>query len=198
MASTDASARVAPMTAKRESSAVDVKPPPARSPKDQSRPFIKPLLKSHRDLQRPPFDCVALVLQGGGALGAFQAGVYQGLVEANLHPDWVAGISIGAINAALIAGNAPEARLEKLRAFWEQVTTQLLIRPVRRRPLLAARRYRSRLAQPIARRSDPVRGCSRLFQAAHSAAVPRAAGYGRGHQLVRHVAVAEHAGAARR
>src|SRR5262249_25709339 len=129
MASTDASARVAPMTAKREPSAVDVKPPTARSPKDQSRPFIKPLLKSHRDLQRPPFDCVALVLQGGGALGAFQAGVYQGLVEANLHPDWVAGISIGAINAALIAGNAPEARLEKLRGFWEQVTTQLLFDP---------------------------------------------------------------------
>ena len=94
MTSTDASARVAPLTAKRESSPVDAKPPSARSPKDQSRSFIKPLLKSHRELQRPPFDCVALVLQGGGALGAFQAGVYQGLVEANLHPDWVAGISI--------------------------------------------------------------------------------------------------------
>jgi len=129
MTSTDASARVAPLTAKRESSAVDVKAPSPRSPKDQSRPFIKPLLKSHRDLKRPPFDCIALVLQGGGALGAFQAGVYQGLAEANLHPDWVAGISIGAINAALIAGNAPEARLEKLRAFWEQVTTQLLFDP---------------------------------------------------------------------
>jgi predicted acylesterase/phospholipase RssA len=129
MTSTDASARVAPLTAKRESSPVDVKPPSAHSPKDQSRPFIKPLLKSHRELKRPPFDCIALVLQGGGALGAFQAGVYQGLVEANLHPDWVAGISIGAINAALIAGNAPEARLEKLRAFWEQATTQLLFDP---------------------------------------------------------------------
>jgi NTE family protein len=128
MTSTDAPARVAPLTAKRESSPVDAKPS-TRSPKDQSRPFIKPLLKSHRDLTRPPFDCIALVLQGGGALGAFQAGVYQGLTEANLHPDWIAGISIGAINAALIAGNAPEARLEKLRAFWEQVTTQLLFDP---------------------------------------------------------------------
>ena len=77
MTSTDASARVAPLTAKRESSPVDAKPPSARLPKDQSRSFIKPLLKSHRELQRPPFDCVALVLQGGGALGAFQAGVYQ-------------------------------------------------------------------------------------------------------------------------
>src|SRR5262249_19328359 len=128
MTSTDAPARVAPLTAKRESSPVDAKPS-TRPPKDQSRPFIKPLLKSHRDLTRPPFDCIALVLQGGGALGAFQAGVYQGLTEANLHPDWIAGISIGAINAALIAGNAPEARLEKLRAFWEQVTTQLLFDP---------------------------------------------------------------------
>src|SRR5260370_15516453 len=129
MTSTDASARLALLTAKRESSPVDAKPPSAHSPKDQRRSFIKPLLKSHRELQRPPFDCIALVLQGGGALGAFQAGVYQGLVEANLHPDWVAGISISAINAALIAGNAPEARLEKLRAFWEQITTQLLFDP---------------------------------------------------------------------
>src|SRR5262249_54261052 len=150
MASTDASARVAPMTAKRESSAVDVKPPPARSPKDQSRPFIKPLLKSHRDLQRPPFDCVALVLQGGGALGAFQAGVYQGLVEANLHPDWVAGISIGAINAALIAGNAPEARLEKLaRAHHgeRRASTRLSGRRGGGRTLLG---WRARLQHPAA------------------------------------------------
>src|SRR5258708_14738405 len=117
MPSTDASARPGLLTANRESSPVDVKPRSARSPKDQSRSFIKPLLKSHRELTRPPFDCIALVLQGGGALGAFQAGVYQGLAEANLHPDWVAGISIGAINAALIARNSPEARLEKPRAL---------------------------------------------------------------------------------
>src|SRR3954453_47917 len=83
---------------------------------------IAPLHKDHRHLERPPFECIALVLQGGGALGAFQAGVYQAMAEANLHPDWVAGISIGAINAALIAGNPPEQRIDKLRAFWEQVT----------------------------------------------------------------------------
>lgn len=71
---------------------------------------------------RPPFDCIALLLQGGGALGAYQGGVYQALTEANLHPDWVAGISIGAINAALIAGNPPETRVEKLRRFWETLT----------------------------------------------------------------------------
>ncbi len=63
-----------------------------------------------------------MLLQGGGALGCYQAGVYQALAEAGLHPDWVAGISIGAINSALIMGNAPEKRVEALRAFWETVT----------------------------------------------------------------------------
>jgi NTE family protein len=75
---------------------------------------------------RPPFECIALLLQGGGALGAYQAGVYQGLAEANIEPDWVAGISIGAINCALIAGNPPELRLERLRKFWNLVTTDPL------------------------------------------------------------------------
>ncbi len=129
MMPTNAPTRVAPLTGKREAAPVDVKERSTPSPKDISRHFVKPLLKSHRDLPRPAFNCIALVLQGGGALGAFQAGVYQALAEANLHPDWVAGISIGAINAALIAGNPPETRLEKLRAFWEQVTTQLLFDP---------------------------------------------------------------------
>ena len=54
---------------------------------------------------RPPFECIALVLQGGGALGAYQAGVYQALDEAGLDPDWISGISIGAFNSAIIAGN---------------------------------------------------------------------------------------------
>jgi NTE family protein len=67
-----------------------------------------------------------LLLQGGGALGAYQAGVYEALAEAGLHPDWVAGISIGAINSALIAGNPPEQRVEKLRRFWEHITTDAL------------------------------------------------------------------------
>ncbi|MBV9079106.1 MAG: patatin-like phospholipase family protein, partial [Methylobacteriaceae bacterium] len=68
-----------------------------------------------------PFGQTVLVLQGGGALGAYQAGVYEALHEAGLEPDWVIGTSIGAINAALIAGNAPEARLERLRRFWREV-----------------------------------------------------------------------------
>jgi len=67
-------------------------------------------------------DRVALVLQGGGALGAYQAGVYQALHEAGMEPDWVSGVSIGAINAAIIAGNEPRARLDRLREFWERIT----------------------------------------------------------------------------
>ena len=63
-----------------------------------------------------------LVLQGGGALGAYQFGVYQALHEVGMEPDWVIGTSIGAINAALIAGNPPEHRLERMAAFWDRVT----------------------------------------------------------------------------
>jgi NTE family protein len=69
-------------------------------------------------------DKVALVLQGGGALGAYQAGIYQALHEAGLEPDSVAGVSIGGINAAIIAGNPPERRVERLREFWEAVTAR--------------------------------------------------------------------------
>ena len=64
---------------------------------------------------------VVLVLQGGGALGAYQAGVYQALHEAGIEPDWVIGTSIGAINGALIAGNTAEHRLDRLREFWKRV-----------------------------------------------------------------------------
>jgi NTE family protein len=75
---------------------------------------------------RTPFEQVALLLQGGGALGSYQAGVYQALAEADLHPDWVAGISIGAINSAIIAGNPPAERVARLREFWEIVSTSPL------------------------------------------------------------------------
>ena len=80
--------------------------------------------KSRRPALGRPERCdqIALVLQGGGALGAYQAGVYQALHEANLEPDFVSGVSIGAINAAIISGNRPERRLERLRAFWERIT----------------------------------------------------------------------------
>jgi NTE family protein len=65
---------------------------------------------------------IALVLQGGGALGAYQAGVFQALQEGGIEPDWVSGVSIGAINAAIIAGNPPERRIERLQTFWERIT----------------------------------------------------------------------------
>jgi NTE family protein len=70
-------------------------------------------------------DQVALVLQGGGALGAYQAGVYEALDDAAIQIDWVAGISIGAANAAIIAGNPPERRVGRLREFWHGLTSGL-------------------------------------------------------------------------
>ncbi|WP_076864317.1 DUF3734 domain-containing protein [Bradyrhizobium mercantei] len=68
-----------------------------------------------------PYDVVALVLQGGGALGAYQAGVYEGLHEAGIRPNWLAGISIGALNAAIIAGSPEDERVGRLREFWETI-----------------------------------------------------------------------------
>ncbi|WP_457391627.1 patatin-like phospholipase family protein [Roseateles sp. P5_E1] len=66
------------------------------------------------------------VFQGGGALGAYQAGFVEALEDASLPPDWLVGTSIGAINAALIAGNAPAERLKALRTFWDRVTRPAL------------------------------------------------------------------------
>jgi NTE family protein len=71
-----------------------------------------------------------LVLQGGGALGSYQAGAYQALCHSNFEPEWVAGISIGAINAALIAGNPPEKRVERLKEFWRMVSPPLPWNPM--------------------------------------------------------------------
>jgi NTE family protein len=77
-----------------------------------------------------PHDHTVLVLQGGGALGAYQAGVYEGMFEEGFAPDWVTGVSIGAINGALIAGNPVARRIERLREFWDRVSSGLpLIAP---------------------------------------------------------------------
>lgn len=76
-----------------------------------------------------PYDIVALVLQGGGALGAYQAGVYEGLHEAGIQPNWLAGISIGALNCAIIAGNPPERRLDRLREFWHTICQPAYFQP---------------------------------------------------------------------
>lgn len=82
-------------------------------------------LQPHRTIaaRQLPFECVALVLQGGGALGAYQGGVYEALAEVDIHPNWIAGISIGAINAAIIAGNPAKDRVSRLREFWTQATS---------------------------------------------------------------------------
>jgi NTE family protein len=79
-----------------------------------------------------------LVLQGGGALGSYQAGAFQALCRQSFEPEWVAGISIGAVNAAIIAGNSPETRLERLKEFWEMVSA-----PVPWQPVVSSDRGRS-------------------------------------------------------
>jgi NTE family protein len=71
-----------------------------------------------------------LVLQGGGALGSYQAGAYQALSHGGFEPEWVAGISIGAINAAIIVGNPPEKRVERLKQFWEMVSPPVAWNPI--------------------------------------------------------------------
>jgi predicted acylesterase/phospholipase RssA len=73
----------------------------------------------------PGYEHVALVLQGGGALGAYQAGVYRALEELALRPNWVAGISIGAVNAAIIAGSPPDLRVSRLEEFWRSISLPL-------------------------------------------------------------------------
>lgn len=89
---------------------------------------VEPRPRRSRALPLP--ETVALVLQGGGALGSYQAGVVEALSAAAIEPDWVAGISIGAVNAAIIAGNPPERRVERLRGFWDQATSWLPSFPI--------------------------------------------------------------------
>src|ERR1700710_638245 len=93
----------------------------------ESAPAMKPV-----DAQR------VLVLQGGRASGAYQAGAFQALCRSGFEPEWVAGISIGAINAAIIAGNAPEKRVDRLKEFWGMVSS-----PVSWSPLTKGDRERS-------------------------------------------------------
>lgn len=81
----------------------------------------------HPKIALPAYETVALVLQGGGALGSYQAGVYQGLHEAGIEPNWFAGISIGALNAAILAGNPMEKRLDRLNEFWETICQSALL-----------------------------------------------------------------------
>jgi NTE family protein len=77
--------------------------------------------KIHRHIEQ--YDMVGLVLQGGGALGSYQGGVFEALSEAGIQPYWVSGVSIGAINAAIISGNKPENQVTKLKEFWDMITS---------------------------------------------------------------------------
>src|SRR4051812_34212454 len=76
--------------------------------------------RSEKSLAR--FDRIALVLSGGGGLGAYQAGAYAALEHAGIRPNWIAGTAIGAINAAIIAGNLPHERVPRLRRFWQELS----------------------------------------------------------------------------
>ena len=91
----------------------------------------RPTAKKRRSATALPLpDCVALVLQGGGALGSYQAGVIEGLAASGIEIDWVAGISIGAVNAAIVAGNPPGRRVERLTQFWETLSSWLPSFPI--------------------------------------------------------------------
>lgn len=79
-------------------------------------------LRQPHHLNLPPYHEIGLVLQGGGALGSYQAGVYEGLAEVGIEPTRISGVSIGALNTAIIAGNAPEDRAEALRGFWNTIS----------------------------------------------------------------------------
>jgi NTE family protein len=88
------------------------------------------LARARSDKSLARFDRIALVLSGGGALGAYQAGAYAALETRGVRPNWIAGTAIGAINAAIIAGNLPHERVLKLRQFWQQLSRHAAARPV--------------------------------------------------------------------
>ena len=128
-----------------------------------------------------------LVLQGGGALGAYQAGAYEALCEAGHTPSWVAGISIGSVNAAIIAGNPPEKRAERLREFWDRVSSWLLGRP------LANDDNSRRLFNETSAALAATRRRAGVLRAARAARRAHAARYAGSHQRLRHVAAPRHA-----
>jgi hypothetical protein len=162
-----------------------------------SRPPAAHLRKSHKLEHRPPFDCIALLLQGGGALGAYQAGVYEALAEADLRPDWVAGTSIGGINSAIIAGNPRERRVAKLREFWELVSRSPFGFDGDLGPLLARGDAARAVAQQISAITATMLGVPG-FYAADAKCFISAAGHTRGDELLRYDAAQGDARAPRR
>src|ERR1700758_4792128 len=93
------------------------------------------LARGRPDKSLARFERIALVLSGGGALGAYQAGAYAALERCGVRPNWIAGTAIGAINAAIIAGNLPHERVSRLRQFWRELSK----RATTRRPGRSAR-----------------------------------------------------------
>src|SRR5277367_1666701 len=87
-----------------------------------------PLARGRSDNSLARFDRIALVLSGGGALGAYQAGAYAALENAGIRPNWIAGSAIGAVNATIIAGNLPHERSFRLRQFWRELSRRVAIR----------------------------------------------------------------------
>jgi NTE family protein len=109
--------------------------------------------------KQKPVGQIVLVLQGGGALGAYQAGVYQGLTEAGIEPGWVIGTSIGAINAAIIAGNTAENRLQRLHEFWDRMRS-----PVSFSTLFAATPFGPAIGAALANLGTIAQGVPGFFQ----------------------------------
>src|SRR5690554_7181197 len=94
--------------------------PEGRPQNNMKNPATMPR-SSTKPVTLPPYERICLLLQGGGALGSYQAGVYQGLHEAGITPNYLSGISIGAFNTAIIAGNPMNKRIERLTEFWETI-----------------------------------------------------------------------------
>jgi NTE family protein len=109
-------------------------PPTLASPnaqqEDEGRARERVLARTRSDKSLSRFDRIALVLSGGGALGAYQAGAYAALESRGVRPNWIAGTAIGAVNAAIIAGNLPHERVLKLRQFWQQLSRHAAARPL--------------------------------------------------------------------
>jgi len=115
--------------------------------------------RSEKSLAR--FDRVALVLSGGGGLGAYQAGAYAALENCGVRPNWIAGTAIGAVNAAIIAGNLPHERILRLRHFWQELSRRVAARAEGG----VTRRFRGWLAgcAPELRETDPISGGERAI-----------------------------------
>ncbi|NYH14237.1 putative acylesterase/phospholipase RssA [Paraburkholderia bryophila] len=134
------------------------------------------LQQPHR-IKLPAYDEIGLVLQGGGALGSYQAGVYEGMAEIGVEPTRISGVSIGALNTAIIAGNAPADRAEALRGFWNTISqpADFLSHIGARIPAWAgARRFGAQVVERMGRNAHADGRSERVLLPAHACAFPRA------------------------